>query len=109
MKILYVPPAIGEEKRSISGGYTPLENNILQYRDHQVIYVLGTACLDGSCCGYANWNYIQVIGYLSDALKSENIDTTVALELETIENRDDRNAIRQILSEKYPGSRIEYG
>ena len=108
MKILYVPPVIGEETRSISGGYTPVGNGTIEYKNHQVIYVLGTACLDASCCGCSNWNYIQVAGYVSSDLKGEKVDTAKTLELDTIEDEDDRIAIRQILAEKYAGSRIEY-
>lgn len=108
MKKLYSSPVMGDEKRSISGGYTPLEQTQLQYKDRQVLFVQGTACLDGSCCGSSNWNYIKVAGYLLKPLDIEGKGPSVVLEIDTIENPSDQKAIRQILSEKYPNSRIEF-
>ena len=108
MRKLYTTPVMRDEKRSISGGYTALEQTLLQYKDRQVLFVQGTACIDGSCCGSSNWNYIQVAGYLLKPLDLEGKDPAEVLEIDTIENQSDQKAIRQILTEKYPNSRIEF-
>jgi hypothetical protein len=108
MKTNYFCDSIGEEKRSIAGGYTVQERIVLPFKDHQVLCILGNVCLDTSCCGSGNWNYIQVIGYLSGTTKLENIQSAGPLEIDTIEERDDRIALRQILAEKYPSAKIEF-
>ena len=108
MNKLYILPVIGDEKRSISGGYTPLEQKQLQFKDRQVLFVQGTACLDGACCGCSNWNYIQVAGYLLKPLVTEGKNPAVVLEIDTIENPGEQIAIQKILAEKYPSSRIEF-
>ena len=108
MKKLYSPPVLGDEKRSISGGYTPLEKILIQYKNRQLLIILGTACLDGSCCGSSNWNYIQVAGYLLTSSEKAAAGTANALEIDTIDNESDQEAIRQILMQKYPNSRIEF-
>ena len=108
MKKLYIPPVLGDERRSISGGYTAREQALIQYKDRRVLLIQGNVCLDGFCCGYANWDYVQVIGYLLNPQQIENKDPSNALEIDTIENQDDQQAIRQILTGKYPNSRIEF-
>ncbi len=108
MKKLYTPPVMGDEKRSISGSYTPLELTQLLYKDRQLLFIQGTACIDGSCCGCSNWNYIQIAGYLLKPLSMEEKEPAAVLEIDTIENQDEQKAIRQILAEKYPSSRIEF-
>jgi hypothetical protein len=108
MKTTYICAAIGEEKRAIAGGYTAQERVVLPYKDRQVLCILGSVCLDTSCCGSGDWNYIQVIGYLLDTIKLENIQSAGALDIDTIEDPDDRTALRQILAEKYSGARIEF-
>lgn len=108
MKKLYAPPVMGEEKRSISGGYIPLEQNQCQFKDRQVLFIQGSACIDGSCCGCSNWNYIQVAGYLLEPLATQGKNPAAILNIDTIDNQGEQKAIRQILAEKYPNSRIEF-
>jgi hypothetical protein len=108
MKITYIKPVIGEEQRSIAGSYTVQEHIVFTFKVSQVLYILGSVCLDTSCCGSGNWNYIQVIGYVLNVLKNETENYSSAFEIDTIENRDDQIAIRQTLTEKYPGARIEF-
>jgi hypothetical protein len=108
VKKLYIPPVIGDDTRSISGSYTAREQTVIQYKDRQVLLIQGNVCLDGFCCGFANWDYIQVIGYLLKPLETGSKDRKGTLEIDTIENQDDQQAIRQILTEKYPNSRIEF-
>jgi len=108
MKKSYKSTIVGEEKRSISGGYTVQEENILLYKDRKVFYVRGSACLDSSCCGSGNWNYIQVIGYLLNEDKEDENKSLQSWEADTIEDRDEQIAISKILTEKHPGARIEF-
>jgi hypothetical protein len=108
MKITYITPIIGEEQRSIAGSYTVQEYIVFPFKDCEVLYILGNVCLDTSCCGSGNWNYIQVIGYVLNVLKNETENHSSVFEIDTVENRNDQIAIRQTLTEKYPNARIEF-
>ena len=103
----YTHPELGEEVRSISGYYVPTEEHTLTYHGREIIYVLGQACLDTSCCGTSAWSYIQIPGFLvRKHIRGEGTTAPVS-EVEPIENKDVREDITEILSAEYPGARIE--
>jgi len=49
----------------IAGYYTPLREVRLPYNGREVLYVVGKAVLESSCCGTpGNWVYATVPGYV---------------------------------------------
>lgn len=101
-------PQLDQEVRGRAGYYIPVEEHTLPYHGREVLYILGCACLDNSCCSAAkSWGYVQVPGFLvrRDACGKES-ETPVS-KVEIIEDEADRNAIRQSLLEKYPGTQID--
>lgn len=48
MKIEFVHPSLGEEVPARAGYYVPLEEHVMPYRDRELIYILGHACLEAS-------------------------------------------------------------
>jgi hypothetical protein len=98
---------LGIEVRAPAGFYTPIEENMITYKDKKVIYILGSNCIDGSCCGTANWSYIQVPGFLlRERVRKDTADQAIS-EIDTITNSNDQQAIRKLLSVKYPDAHIE--
>jgi hypothetical protein len=105
----YLHPELGKEVTAPAGYYMPIEENILPYNGKKVIYVLGSVCIDSSCCGKGNWNYVQVPGYITkEHLRGDNINSPVS-EIETIQDEEDRANITRLLLDKYPFARIEIG
>jgi hypothetical protein len=103
----YTHPELGREVRSISGYYLPIEEHVFAYNDREVIYVLGDACIEASCCGSKSWVYIQVPGFLVRRHIRVSHDILPISEVESIEGREDRHSIYQVLIKKYPGAEIE--
>jgi hypothetical protein len=102
-----VHPELGKEVQAPAGYYTPLEENIMSYHGKKVISFLGSICIDAACCGYGNWNYVQVAGYLLRERIRQNAAGLAISEIDTITDEKDRQAIRKLLLEKYPSARIE--
>jgi hypothetical protein len=103
----YVPEDLGNEIAAPSGYYQPLEAGFLDYGGKRLLYTLGTACVEASCCGRGSWNYLRVEGYVV----GNAADGQVAgqpLEIDSIEDESERSAIGRLLLEKHPGVRIEY-
>ena len=80
---------------------------MLPYNEREVIYILGQACIEASCCGAANWSYIQVPGFFVRKHIRGGGSTLPVSEIETIQDEEDRNTIRQSLTKKHPGAQIE--
>ncbi|MBP1706820.1 MAG: hypothetical protein H6Q39_544 [Chloroflexi bacterium] len=103
----YLRPLLGQEVAAPAGYYLPQEEGLLFYKGKQVLYVLGSVCIESACCGVGmskgGWNYIQVPGYLVGEEKD-----SAACDIETVEDESDRLAIIRLLREKYPQARIEF-
>lgn len=101
----FVHPVLGSEIHSISGYYIPREEHTLKLDGRELLYVVGHACIDASCCGNAAWSYIQVPGFI---LKRNIRESTPPVsEVETIQDLPTRNKVKEALSEMFPGSTIE--
>lgn len=104
----FTHPELGKEVQALAGFYTPIEQNVMQYNERQVLYITGSICIDSSCCGGGNWNYIQVPGFLIKENIQNAEDSPITSEIDTIQDERERNDIRRLLSGKYPGARIEF-
>lgn len=106
--IEFTHPQLDQEVRGRAGYYIPVEEHTLLYRGREVLYILGYACLDNSCCSAAkSWGYVQVPGFLVTRRALGKQTETAVSEVEIIGDEADRNAIRQSLLQKYPGIQID--
>jgi len=108
MIIEYGHPNLGEEVTVRAGYYVPLEEYTLLYGDREIIYVLGMACIDNSCCSSAgSWGYLQVPGFLvSRHIRGADTPTPVST-VELIQGESERSDVKRILLEKHPGVQVE--
>lgn len=60
----FVHPALGDEVRAIGGGYALLEEHSLSLGGHELLYLLGAAQLDTSCCGAGGCGFALVAGFV---------------------------------------------
>jgi hypothetical protein len=103
----FIHPELGREVRSFTGYYVPLEEHVLPYNEREVIYILGHACIEASCCGSSNWVYIQVPGFFVRKHIRVCADTLPVSEIEIIQDEEARRTIYEALIKKYPGAQIE--
>lgn len=104
----FTHPELGQEIRGLAGYYVPREEQSLLYDGKELIYVLGDACIDSSCCGVASWSYVQVPGFVLKKHVRGGGSQPAVSEIETIEDKGVREKIIQSLGKKYPGARIEF-
>jgi len=107
MRMEFTHPELGQEVQTLAGYYVPVEEHVLPHNGREVIYILGHACIEASCCGAASWSYIQGPGVLLSKHIRDGGSTPPVSEIETIQDEEDRNTIRQSLTKKYPSAQIE--
>ena len=107
MIIEYTHPELDQEVQTSTGYYVAVEEHVVPYNEREVIYILGHACIESSCCGPASWSYIQVPGFLVRKHIRGGKGTLPVSEIEIIQDEEDRDTIRQSLMEKYPNVQIE--
>lgn len=103
----FTHPELGKEVRAPAGYYVPVEEHVMPYKGREVIYVIGHACVEASCCATGSWTYIQVPGYLVNKHVRGYGTAAPISEIEAIEDEDDRAFITGSLRQKHPSSIIE--
>jgi hypothetical protein len=98
---------LGREVEAPSGYYLPMREEWLEFRGRRLLYVLGSACIEASCCGVGSWAYLRVEGFATDddvlVLNEQG-----RLDVETVAGDDESRAIIALLRERHPGVRIEF-
>jgi hypothetical protein len=103
----YVPEDLGGEVSTPSSYYQPVGKALVDYDDRRVLYVSGIAYIEASCCGRGSWQYLRVEGYVVAKERCPE-DAGDSVEIETIEDEGERQAISQLLLRTHPGARIEF-
>ena len=106
--IEFVHPDLGREVPARAGYYTPFEEHVLPYKGREVLYILGHACIETSCCGgTGSWAYIQVPGFLVRKHMRGSGTAHPISEIEIIEDEEARNSIRESLMRKHSVSQVD--
>jgi hypothetical protein len=104
----YIPEDFGTEVVAPSGYYQPIKEELIDFDGRQVLYVLGSACIEASCCGIGSWAYVRVEGYVVGEEDVSDENGGKATQIDTITAEGDKAAIGALLLEKHPGARIEF-
>jgi hypothetical protein len=96
----HIHPVLNEEIRTISGHYILSRENRLPYEDRQILYFIGCAVVDSSCCGTGGCAYALVPGYIRQWKYKLNAGNLAVTQVEPIRDEADRQALRQLIKEK---------
>ena len=100
----FVHPRLGEEVEALAGYYVPIEEQIMPYKGREVLCIVGLVCVDASCCGTTNTEYVQVPGFL--VRKHLRRANRLVSEIEAITEEEDRVAIAQSLRSQHPNAQL---
>ena len=104
----YTHLELNEDVNCMAGFYTPLKEVRLEYNHREVLYVIGRAVIESSCCGVGNWGYALVPGYMVSWQNEKNDDGLPKSEVEPISDEAAQNDIRKIIKEVENISQIEF-
>lgn len=96
----YVHPVLNEEIASISGYYTFTKEEQLAFHGREVLYFIGHAAFDTSCCGEGGCAYAFVAGFIKHWKVKKNKQGHDISQIEKIEDESIRKEIISILKEK---------
>ena len=79
------------------------------YQGKEVLFSVGIANLEASCCGTWGCGFVKVPGYVLSWKTRVDEHGQVLSEIEKVEDKERQIEIRKILEEKFPGfSQIEF-
>ena len=77
--------------------YTPEQEVKLDYSGREVLYVVGEAVVESSCCGVGRWKYVIVPGYVVSWQNAENEAGLAVSEVEPISDKEARDNIKRTI------------
>ncbi len=104
----YTHLKLDDDVSTIAGYYTPQKEVRLKYNNKEVLYVIGQAVIESSCCGIGSWEYALVPGYIVNWQNKKNEAGLPVSEVEPISDEGARNNIRQIIQTNEAISQIEF-
>jgi hypothetical protein len=96
----YIHAVLNEEIRTIGGHYILSRENRLLFNDQQVLYFIGCAVVDSSCCGTGGCAYALVPGYIRQWKYKLNAGNLSVTQVELIRDKDVRYELRLLIKAK---------
>jgi len=105
----FIHPELHKQVEFFSGSYVFVEEGRINHQGKEVLYFVGLAGIEASCCGSGGCAFIKVPGYVRSWKKEENEFGQPISEVESIRAEDVQREIRVILEDKHPGfKQIEF-
>ena len=105
----YRHPELNKRVDFCGGGYSFMEEGKFVYQGKEVLFSVGIANLEASCCGTWGCGFVKVPGYVLSWKTRVDEHGQVLSEIEKVEDKERQIEIRKILEEKFPGfSQIEF-
>jgi hypothetical protein len=104
----YIHPVLNEEIRTISGHYILSRENRLPFNHRQVLYFIGGALADSSCCGTGGCAFVWVPGYIRQWKYKLDPDNLSVTQVEPIRNKNDQEELRLLIKEKEQVQQVNF-
>ena len=96
----FIHPELDAEIKAIGGHYVLIKEEQMDYHADKVLYHVGYAVIDSSCCGTGGAAYASVVGYVRKwHHRTDDSNHPVSL-VEPIRNKIAQENIRRIISER---------
>jgi hypothetical protein len=93
----FIHPVLNKAVRTISGHYLLSQEKRLPFNGREVLYFIGCAVVDTSCCGPGGCSYALVPGYVKDWKYKTGINDLSVSRVEPIRDAGDQSIIRQVI------------
>jgi hypothetical protein len=97
-----------KEVLSISGRYELVKEERFEYNKKEIIYVIGNAIVDSSCCGHGGCRYAVVPGYIVSWKSKINEDGLHISQVEPITEQFVKKDLRRVLEKKEWVSQVQF-
>jgi len=104
----YTHLSLNDEVCSISGHYCPRQEVRAMVNGREILYVVGQATVDGSCCANGDWDYALVPGFILNWQNSKNESGQPTSEIEPITDFDTRTAISQLIKSSSTVTQVNF-
>ena len=105
----FIHPELGQEITAIGGHYVFNTEQRLSFNNCDVLYLVGYAVVDTSCCGIGGCAYAMVPGYVRRWKYKKNETDEPVSQVEPVRDADDQTAISQLIQKKENVQQVTFG
>ena len=96
----FTHPQLGREVTAIGGHYVFGKEIRMSFRSREILYFVGYAVLDSTCCGVGGVAYVLVAGFLRQWKYKKNQDECFVSQIETIVAQTIQKVVRNAIQKK---------
>jgi hypothetical protein len=93
----YIHRGLNQQVTAIGGHYVLVKEARLAYDGREVLYMVGHASFDTSCCGKGGCAYALVPGFVANWHSGETEDGLAVSQLEPIRDADTQDQVRRLI------------
>lgn len=106
MDFVHLP--LNQEITAIGGHYTLVKEKRFTFKGRDILYLIGSAAFDTSCCGIGGCVYALVPGVVLDWKIRENQEGHAVSEIDPIRGEAIKSEIRSYLIEKEKVHQVQF-
>jgi hypothetical protein len=105
----FIHPILGQEITAIGGHYVFNKEGRLTFDSREVVYLVGYAVVDTSCCGMGGCAYALVPGVVREWKYKKDEDGLPVSQVEPIQDADEQQEIRRLIKNKEIVQQVTFG
>ena len=107
-RVAYVHQGLHQQITAIGGHYILVKEARLPFQGREILYLVGHAAFDTTCCGPGGCAYALVPGFVSSWQSSRTDEGLAVSQLEPISEPDVQNEIRELLLRLEPVQQVVF-
>ena len=96
----FTHPNLGQEVTAIGGHYVFGKEIRMSYDSREVLYFVGYAVLDSTCCGVGGVAYVLVAGFIRQWKYKKNQDNVFVSKMESISDQAVQKEVRSAIQKR---------
>ncbi len=104
----YIHQGLYQEVRAIGGHYLLTKEARLDFNGREILYVLGFAQFDTTCCGNGACNYAFVPGFVKEWKTSENDEGIPVSRVEPINDKAVQKNVQRLIEQQEMVTQVNF-
>ncbi|MBC8391674.1 MAG: hypothetical protein H8E17_03775 [Deltaproteobacteria bacterium] len=104
----FVHPELNEEVTAIGGYYVLTKEALVSFLSHSLLYFVGYAVIDTSCCGVGGCSYAFVPGFMLKWKYKKTTDNHLVSRIQPIKDPSIQREIRRLIEHKETVHQISF-
>ena len=96
----FTHPDLGQEVTAIGGHYVFGKEIRMSYDSREILYFVGYAVLDSTCCGVGGVAYVRVAGFIRKWKYKKNQGNGFVSKVESIRDQSVQKKVRSLIQKK---------